>query len=119
MNLIINRAEWLRGEGPDDSFLLRTKDNKRCCVGIYLRELGVPDSVLSGMGAADQPRVADKLDPEHWLLSDDHTATELYDTNDTEIQPDSDDPIYRDESEREAKIARLFAKHGVFVTFKG
>lgn len=44
----IPRSKWLRGEGSMDSFLLRGRDGKMCCVGFMCLARGVPVDVLVG-----------------------------------------------------------------------
>src|ERR1041384_6869017 len=45
----ITRSEWLRGEGPDCSYLHRASDDKECCLGQFLRRVhGVPAAQLLG-----------------------------------------------------------------------
>ena len=36
-NVTIKRGRWLRGEGSEDSYLLRGTDNKMCCLGYVAR----------------------------------------------------------------------------------
>ena len=110
MKLIIDRRVWLRGESM--SALLRVSTQTRCCVGIYLSALGVPDEALAGNPTAYE---VNKFIPEsaEWLLgercenSDD--ANDLYGNND-----------YRslDPATREQMIAAIFARHGVEVEFQ-
>lgn len=50
--LIIDRKSWIRGEGVAYSRLLRSFDNKRCCLGFYCSSvLGVPDDLLRDYGS--------------------------------------------------------------------
>lgn len=117
--LIIDRAVWLRGEGNEESFLLRAKDQKMCCVGIYLKGLGVEDERLLDTGMAEDTKVLDTKDiglvvkdlpDEAKWLEDSTTAGELYRTNDAEGIG---------EEERETTIASLFKEQGVEVRFVG
>lgn len=55
-NLVIDRSIWLRGEGEDESRLLRVADGKMCCVGIYLAACGVPSSQLEEVKCASEVR---------------------------------------------------------------
>lgn len=100
----IDRREWLRGEGPRVSFLLRPEDNKRCCVGIYLRASGVSDGELRGRCSVEDVR--DTIGSDHWLIADADTLCQI---NDYRFSP---------EAERETKIEAVFARHGVTVRFK-
>lgn len=37
----IDRSRWLRGEGSDDSFLLRPRDGRMCCLGFCALAMGL------------------------------------------------------------------------------
>lgn len=50
MKLVIDRTKWARGGGEDEaSFLLRTEDNKMCCLGFYCLAQGVSQSVIANV----------------------------------------------------------------------
>lgn len=122
---VIDRRQWLHGEGHNRSKLLRPEDGKMCCLGMYCEQvLGLPKAML-----------ADKADPEDlngteddledalgWLLDVDdklklsETAFRLVDVNDKETGPPSIREI-TSEPVREQKLAELFAQHDVQVTF--
>ena len=36
----VSRSKWLRGEGYENTFLLREKDGKMCCLGFLAMSLG-------------------------------------------------------------------------------
>jgi hypothetical protein len=47
--LIIKRSEWLRGEGSDCSYLYRSSDGKRCCLGFLGNQVcGLTDDEMAG-----------------------------------------------------------------------
>jgi len=46
----VKRSEWLRGEGPDVSYLYRNRDGLRCCLGFLGNACGVSDSQMEGAG---------------------------------------------------------------------
>ena len=114
--VVIDRRIWLRGD--PNSFLLRKGDKKRCCVGIYLRAVGVADDFLIGKGTASG--VSCDLPVEaQWLLSpllygavDSNAAATLYQDNDRHRASTT-------EEKREADIKEGFAQHGVKVVFRG
>jgi hypothetical protein len=54
MKLIIPRDKWLRGEGGDDSYLLREEDQMQCCVGFYLEACGIARDDLVGVRTAQK-----------------------------------------------------------------
>ncbi len=105
----INRSIWLRGEGGSVSSLLRSRDNKRCCIGIFMGALGVPDEKIAGFASIQASEeltlIANESCP--WTTKSE-TITSLYTTNDYDDIP---------EKFRESKIAQLFASQGIDVTF--
>lgn len=106
MKLEINRAEWLRGTAPRPSHLLQA-NGKRCCVGILGRALGIPDATMLDRQTARHAPAEEwpvwLNEPGPWGRSQ---ASLLYGSND-----DSDDV------DREPRIAAIFARCGVEVTF--
>jgi hypothetical protein len=83
-----------------------------CCIGIYLKACGTPDSLLCNIRTATKnngnvPKQAT------WLLNStghgSKTALLLYGVNDS--------TRVLDEKQRESKISCLFAKHKVKVKF--
>lgn len=42
---VVDRRTWLRGEGVDQSYLLRI-DGKKCCIGFACEAAGVPLSAM-------------------------------------------------------------------------
>lgn len=112
MKLVIDRNVWLRGEGSDRSALLRPTDGKMCCVGIYLKALGVPEDELLKDKTARF--IKSDLVPEWTRCAPGEkpypVVSELYQINDGANLGFS-------EAERERLIAERFAKHGVKVKF--
>lgn len=116
--LTIDRAVWLRGADAEDgrnSFLLRPSDGKRCCVGIYLSALGVPDELLSGESEDGGVVVP---------CEDDEYETRLHDLVPSWLADECfvyriNDDSKLSESEREVAIAERFAENGVDITFVG
>lgn len=106
MKLTIDRNIWLRGEGDQMSCLLRESDQKRCCVGIYLGALGIPDGALRDRKNAATIE-AELPDSAQWLLE--LRIGGLYTINDQRMP----------ERDREDQIAEGFRNHGVEVEFVG
>lgn len=111
----INRKVWLRGEGSLSSRLLRSRDGKRCCLGIALGDAGVPDEALCEMRAPGEVVMQGTSLPDkfRWLIDDkflwhSETTTLLMSANDYEGYT---------EQEREQRVSELFAKEGVEVEF--
>ena len=111
---VIKRSEWLRGEGVERSYLLRGSDGKRCCVGIYARALGIPDSAIRGFSwpySGGQIR-----NPCAWD-TDDSEASWLNSLSADTLSVENDDKFTSD-PEREIAIANIFANVGITVTFE-
>lgn len=111
--LVIDRTKWLRGEGSEASRLLRPSDGKMCCLGFYSLSCGLTDKDIQNIPAA--PEIAEIPEVMDWLIEDcgnrivhSDDAAELMDYNDT--------PPIRD-TDREAHITEIFAKHGIEVEF--
>ena len=111
--LIIPVSGWLHSEGASDSFLLRTKDGKRCCLGIYLQDnYGISPAHLQGRSSPSQLPEAIKENLPAWLFcssTDSDLVERLMVANDTPTIP----------SERGVRlaIASFFAEVGVAVEF--
>jgi hypothetical protein len=106
MKLVIDRSKWLRGEGQDESYLLRKKDGKMCCLGFYGLACGLTEEDILMKGTPEEVEVF--WGPGSWLVSGIMDANELMSINDGR---------HRSAKERELKIAALFSKHGVEVEF--
>lgn len=96
----INRSKWLRGEGNENSYLLRGDDGKMCCLGQVCEQEGVPGSELIGISepAGLQKR---KSSLPKWLFSE--VAYEMMEENDTKA--------------REERLKKLAVKAGVEFLF--
>lgn len=123
MKLVIDRKIWLRGEGSDVSKLLRSSDQKRCCVGIYLGACGVEDVSMQDVSDANILNFREPL-PEgaQWLRNYQakETAGDLYEANDYRICPcdeNLDEHLFNTEEGREQRIKEVFLHHGVEVEF--
>lgn len=115
MKLEINRNEWLRGEDKN-SCLLRGRDGRMCCLGIYGRAIGIPiDGLLEQM---EPERKEDEYgryyDWPDWLGNPGYVDGKP--TDEQQLITMNDAPSV-DESKREQDIAIIFARHGVEVTF--
>ena len=122
MEIIIDRRTWLRGEGSRKSYLLRTEDDKRCCLGFYAKECGLPDSQI-------QERVSlrslfftgSEIPNFNWLganrrlyndSKDPKRKRELHD-----LLTEANDDEVISEQQREERITNLFAQAGFTVRF--
>ena len=49
-SFVVDRKTWLRGEGHEQSVLLRGSDQKQCCVGFLMEQCGIPRELLLERG---------------------------------------------------------------------
>jgi hypothetical protein len=108
MKLVINRKQWLRGEGACFSRLLRGPDGKMCCVGCYAIALGAKPADIMGLDMIDElPSIC----PD-WGYT-------RYGNNDINNLYANNDSVNISEERREAVIKKIFARHDVEVEFVG
>ena len=123
MKLEISRAKWLRGEGSEDSYLIRQSDGKQCCLGFFGLAAGIEaDKMLSVQTPEEVPITETETVQEVWtrkfeeaggLFSEylgglSGTCSKLMEANDDENET---------EEAREELISKLFQKIGVEVVF--
>lgn len=115
MKFTIKRSEWLRGEGPEKSFLLREDDGKKCCLGFFGLVCGYNSKDLT---AQSEPfdllsvEVLAKKDPlwPEWMFgkNDPFIVFRLMEINDNPSLP---------AESRELQLTEIFAQQGVTVEF--
>ncbi len=117
MKFVIDRNKWLRGEGAPRSFLLRSDDQKMCCLGIFLKALGATDeSLCNTQTPADMPCnrsvIPDWMFRANTLLHEHpQNAEELYRLMET------NDDLNLSDYERELAIEQFFVSKGIDVEF--
>lgn len=47
--VVVDRRNWLRGEGPKTSFLRRGCDGKMCCLGFAALALGISEAEITNI----------------------------------------------------------------------
>ncbi len=114
MKLVIDRTRWLRGD--PNSFLLRSGDNKMCCLGFLAKACGYTEEQITNVGAPNGTVYKGYKDlwPEG-ITSGHRKSTwhsqiteDLMGTNDSSITNDAD---------RESRLIDLFSQIGVEVEF--
>lgn len=145
---VIDRNIWGRGFGGSNSSLLSNKmtgDDKMCCLGIYLEQLGVPRESMRGWSTSGEWQDAMKdltaETAEHfWIMPEPLKSnyegvrdaavkvsedapwlfTNDFAETDTELAGAmmivNDDPNITDE-EREKRLTEMFAEVGIEVEF--
>lgn len=110
MKLIIDRQRWLRGEGSNDSCLLRESDKKMCCLGFYCTAKGKSqEDILDLVTPGDFSNPHEEF-PE--LITDEERANTI-----CSALIRSNDDLYLEEKHRESKIQEEFKKLEVDVEF--
>ena len=67
---VVDRSKWLRGEGFQDSFLLRPADDKQCCIGFLAGACGfTKEHILGTRGLSCVVRRVDLSEVDDRLLS--------------------------------------------------
>lgn len=108
----IDRSKWIRG--AENARLLRTQDNKMCCLGFYSLSCGL-----------NKLQILSKIMPHHidtysippqmmWLIDGQTYASELAE----KLQTANDDMTISNEI-RELKIKELFLTQDIEVEFIG
>ena len=107
--LVIKRSRWLRGES--NSYLLRPKDKKMCCLGFYARACGAQASDINGYCAPSEYSGFPA-----WLLSDDFFAGPACSSAAYKLMR-ANDSVNKTDKQREKIIKAEFKKRGVTVKF--
>lgn len=108
--LIIDRSKWLRGDEKGTSYLLRSSDNKMCCLGFLCIALGAKEEDIRQVEMPDQMdrsiKIPDYLNhPFRTIGKFPRSAADLND----------DRSIY--DKERERKLIALFAEQNIQLEF--
>lgn len=119
--LTIDRSKWLRGEGAGDSYLLRERDGKMCCLGFWCLVKGLTAEQITGRTTPSQiPNVLEAAPSTKPLLesccsgdaghfADSDLCNALTETNDAQTLT---------EAAREAQLTEQFRDGlGVTITF--
>lgn len=111
MKLTIDRTKWLRGEGSERSYLLRTEDGKYCCLGFFSIACGLTDEQISNIHSPID--LTDQVnDPNFEKLlekpGNSYFAYKLMDLNDLQTIT---------EQGRELELTSMFAEEGIEVEF--
>jgi hypothetical protein len=118
----VKRSEWLRGEGPSPSFLLRNRDKKMCCLGFFCLAAGCSLNDLANTQVPSELEGECKANIAEQLLLqglDLHlpVVNDLMTANDRSTEIHGLDIDIHSEEEREQVIAKLFAQMEVKVNF--
>jgi hypothetical protein len=117
--LTIDRNTWLRGEGGDDSFLLREVDGKQCCLGFLGFACGATRKQLIGARTPSVSRVLDIFNKDlgKFLFVSDHWNEFSKDAEELMYINDRLPEYFSSETEREKQLTEIFARNGIEIEF--
>jgi hypothetical protein len=105
MKFTVDRKTWLRGGGPQDSYLL-TPDGMRCCIGFVAQQCGVADEdILNIVTISHIAKKDNRSKFPEWM--DDRVSLAYVINDRREISED----------DREAQLKDLFLKNGDEIEF--
>ncbi len=108
----VDRATWLHGENRD-TFLKRRDDGKKCCLGFLALACGIPEEAITGvrvlkhLDEPDRMKLPVQLHPQY--------LSALMELNDEQLIAYG----LPSDTEREARLTRMFSTAGIDVTFTG
>lgn len=114
MKLVIDRPSWLRGESDFRSKLLRSEDNKKCCLGFYSLACGLPEEAIRDRGTVTNACFGGSypVPEEMQFLVHGRISSEVG----GQLMRINDNSNISDD-EREKQLTSIFASHGVEVEF--
>jgi hypothetical protein len=115
MKLTIDRDKWLRGEGSDNSALIRSADGKMCCLGFLGVACKIPKRALTSVPSpiCVHSKFQNRKVWKHLFDADENVNNSL--CQQLIVANDS----AHNKATKETRIATLFRKIGVEVEFVG
>jgi hypothetical protein len=112
MKFTVDRKMWFRGQGADESRMLRT-DGKRCCIGFVGKQCRVPDKDMRNKKVIDAIKTpSSKALFPVWMTKDCYSVKRdidrAYGMNDCPLMS---------ETEREQRLKELFLRNGDEIEF--
>jgi len=112
--LTIKRSEWLRGIGAPRSYLVRTSDNKMCCLGFLGCQVGLSSEEMANhRSPADLPTAAW---PDGFVEPYSAGESQYVNLGCRPLMEINDNRILSEE-ERESQLTQEFKKFGIEVEF--
>ena len=113
-SFVINYSNWYSGHGPWESGLLRSSDQRSCCVGLYLLACSVPKHAIRDKRflnnlALISPELREEVE---WLVEENNTSMRQ-----RELALNNDSMVTPSKATRELIISAIIAKQGIKVTF--
>lgn len=107
----VSRERWLRGEGPNESRLLRGRDNKMCCLGFLAIACGYTEMEIMNVGKpADLALKFHKRPPELVTPAGETTPICRFIMNEN-------DSMGKEDDEREEYLKKMFKEINVEINF--
>lgn len=114
MKLVIDRQKWLRGEGSSNSYLLRGKDRKMCCLGFLALQCGyTQDEIIHKESPSSVGGLVTKFPSGLVCLKRGITSNSIQCHR---LMTCNDDELLSDE-EREGQLIDLFHEIGIDIEF--
>lgn len=109
VDFVVKRSEWYRGQGSQNSELLRF-DGKRCCIGFVGQQCRIDDADLRGQATVEEvyPSESYRLFPVWMKVPHSPSLNLAYRIN---------DDVDIDDDEREKQLKALFALQGDTISF--
>lgn len=114
LKVVVDRKTWLHGEGDDQSFLRRTSDGKKCCLGFACLAVGLDEYVINDVQDPNSlrfklpnntlPEALQELVGPAYCLDNSLTCSDLMRIND---QLDYDDTLREEDLVRLGKQVQL------------
>jgi hypothetical protein len=114
MKLIIDRERWLRGEGADESYLLRSRDSKMCCLGFFGLACNLTENQIINECMPNAFSLSQVSWNQDWLFDQNNRRALSQETKSLLI---INDTVNLNSDERERRIKEIFARHNVEVEF--
>lgn len=106
------RSKWYRGQGADDSCLLREADGMSCCLGFVGSQCGISDNDMQEVVAPcdiwDRGNWPEWMKPKEGKENHSRDCMRAMQINDSEVIRDAD---------REAQLSAIFERNGDRVEF--
>lgn len=116
--VVIDRQTWLRGEGHPDSFLYRSGDDKKCCLGFAALAAGANVDDIKSMCNFETLHRDKRIVISNMMKSTSYGLAFLREA--TEVHQnliDINDHPSMSEEDREKQIKEEFGKAGIEITF--
>ena len=110
----IERSKWLRGEDEDESYLLRPRDGKMCCLGQVGQQCGLTDDQLANKKALPSVQTNVSIDG---LTRESKWGDGLFSTDVAAEMMIVNDVVGTSDEDRESRLSELAQQAGFSLKF--